>query len=225
MIGWLNGQRIDSWQQGQKQGVVLACSGVGYEIQLLPRYLNLICSVEELTLWIHQVKREDSETLYGFQTKKERDFFRLLIGVNGVGPQLAISLLEEVQIDELLIAISNEDYGTLSRAQGVGKRTAERISIELRHKAFSFNGDSNDISPIEAKLIPDIPLNSSSIYELEATLKSLGYEDKEIRRALTEVSNKLPSENNQDKSLSQPNIEVIEGLLKECLLWLSNESK
>ena len=75
MIGWLNGNRIGNWKQSQKQGIVLNCSGVGYEVQLIPRYLSTIYSVKELSVWIHHVKREDGENLYGFETVRERDLF------------------------------------------------------------------------------------------------------------------------------------------------------
>ena len=79
MIAWLQGEKVDIWQQGLKQGIVLGCSGVGYEIQLLPRHFSTLGSIEKLTLWIHHLKREEGETLYGFQARAERDLFRKLI--------------------------------------------------------------------------------------------------------------------------------------------------
>ena len=109
MIGWLHGERLDNWKQSQKQGIVLACSGVGYEVQLLPRHHLLIASVEKVTLWVHQIKRDDGESLYGFKTKEERNLFRILIAVNGVGPQIAMSLLEDNEINDLVKAIIDED--------------------------------------------------------------------------------------------------------------------
>ena len=225
MIGWLQGQRLDNWKQSLKQGIVLACSGVGYEIQLLPRHLVLIRSIEAMTLWIHQVKRDDGENLYGFQTKKERDLFRLLIGVSGVGPQIGMALLEESQVDDLIGAIIDEDICTLSKAQGVGKRTAERLAIELRHKLSEFNYIENEISPVEGKDSGEIPLQGSYIKELHETLRALGYEDVEIRRALRATTNEVKSKENQGTPDLTAPFEVTEGLLKACLVWLSNESK
>jgi len=225
MIGWLQGQRLDNWKQSLKQGIVLACSGVGYEIQLLPRHLVLIRSIEQVTLWIHQVKRDDGESLYGFHTKKERDLFRLLIGVSGVGPQIGMALLEESQVDDLIGAIIDEDICILSKAQGVGKRTAERLAIELRHKLSEFNYIKNEISPVEDKDSGELPLHGSYINELQETLRALGYEDVEIRRALRATTNKMKSKNNLGAPDLQAPFEGTEALLKACLIWLSNESK
>ena len=174
MISWLQGQRIDNWQQALKKGIVLACSGVGYEVQLLPRYHSLVCSDKDLTLWIHQVKREDGENLYGFQTKSERDLFRKLIGVSGVGPQIGMALLEEIQLDELVLSIIQQDLYTLSKAQGVGKRTAERLVIELSHKLSEFDVTTHTGPLKENKEHHKLPFSNSIINELQRTLKSLG---------------------------------------------------
>ena len=225
MIGWLQGQRLDNWQQALKKGVLLACSGIGYEVQLLPRFHALIRFEDELTLWIHQIKREDGESLYGFQTKTERDLFRKLIGVSGVGPQIGIALLEEVQVDELVLSIIQEDIHTLSRAQGVGKRTAERLSIELRHKLSEFDQTNHEIAPGTDEKLHEPPFTRLNINELQATLSSLGYEDYEINRAIQEVSKEFePGIKSKNPDLTVP-AEDIECLLKACLLWLSNDSK
>ena len=224
MISWLQGHRIDNWQQSLRKGIVLACSGVGYEVQLLPRHQALISSVEDLTLWIHQVKRDDGENLYGFQTKQERNLFRILIGVNGVGPQMAMALLEDSHVEELVSAIIQEDIHTLSKAQGIGKKTAERLSIELRNKLSEFNShEFTHISPpLENK---KLPLKETCINELHRTLKSLGYEEFEIRKAIRAVASELKQEeipSGPDLTSSFVDTEV---LLKKCLIWLSNESK
>ena len=224
MISWLQGHRLDNWQLSQRQGIVLACSGVGYEIQLLPRHLALIGLAKELTLWIHQVKRDDGENLYGFETQKERDLFRILIGVNGVGPQMAIALLEDSQVEQLVSAIIHEDIRKLSQAQGIGKRTAERLSIELRNKLAEFDcyDHRKEIRPLNNK---ELPLGGSDINELQKSLKSLGYEDLEISKVIRAVATEekqadIP--NDPDMTTSFDNLEA---LLKQCLLWLSNESK
>ncbi len=225
MISWLQGQRIENWQQSQKQGIVLACSGIGYEIQLLPSYLSSICTVNELTLWIHQVKREDAEILYGFHTKVERDLFRILIGVSGVGPQTAMALLEESQVEGIVSAIIHEDICTLTKAQGVGKRTAERLSIELRHKLTEFNNITTDINSLESEKILDLPFKNFSINNLQETLQSLGYEDFEILRAIRAVTDKFPPEVSKNDPDSTKSLKNETDLLKASLIWLSNESK
>ena len=224
MISWLQGKRIDNWQQSQKQGIVLDCTGVGYEVQLLPRQLALACSVEELTLWIHHVKREDGDSLYGFTAKAERDLFRKLIAVNGVGPQIAMALLEENQVDELISAIIGEDIPTLTKAQGIGKRTAERLSIELRHTLNKLNGLRNSLTTTEDKQFQSPSIESSILLELQGTLKALGYEDIEINRAIQKVATNNPIKEHPQEQVSRANSKDFEGLLKASLIWLSNES-
>ena len=225
MIGWLGGDRLDNWKQSQKQGIVLNCSGVGYEVQLIPRYLSTISSVEELSVWIHHIRREDGESLYGFETNLERDLFRKLIAVNGVGPQMAIALLEEIQIDTLISAIIREDVKTLSKAQGVGKRTAERLSIELRNKLKSFDGFKSRDSTNEQNHTGESLYQSAGHNELLETLRGLGYEEMEINKAISETLNKSKNQDNSIKPVSTTTIEDFDVSLKACLLWLSNESK
>ena len=103
MISRLKGQRIDTWIQGIKHGFVIECSGVGYEVQVLKRELTSFKNSGEIILWTHQVQRDDGFSLYGFQKKKERDLFRTLIGVSGVGPQIGIALLEPVSYTHLTL--------------------------------------------------------------------------------------------------------------------------
>ena len=121
MIGWLKGEKIEIWKQGSRLGTIISCSGIGYEVQILHRSLELINSSKELILWVHQVQRDDGSSLIGFIDRVERDLFRKLISVNGVGPQLAIALLEQNQAKSLAIedaddfnddSIDGDSYGS-----------------------------------------------------------------------------------------------------------------
>ena len=134
MIGWLKGKRIDNWQNGVREGIVIDCSGVGYEVQLIPRELSEINLHKETILWIHQIHRDEAIILFGFMNQKERNLFRSLIGVNGIGPQIGIALLEEFNSDELIAAIINCEIDKLCKANGIGKRIAERLTMELKNK-------------------------------------------------------------------------------------------
>ena len=111
MIGWLQGERIQSWEQGGRRGVVIACGGVGYEVQLTSRDQNRQMDGAGCTLWVHQVQRDDGSTLFGFCEQQERDLFRILIGVNGVGPQMALALLDCSRVEELVAAIVDGGSG------------------------------------------------------------------------------------------------------------------
>jgi Holliday junction DNA helicase RuvA subunit len=130
MIGWLQGDRIETWEQGNRRGWLIACAGVGYEVQLTERHLGDPEQQHQVTLWIHQVQKEDGSSLFGFPERRERDLFRQLISVNGVGPQMGLALLECWGPDDLVNAILDGDVRRLSQAQGVGKRTAERLAVK-----------------------------------------------------------------------------------------------
>ena len=138
MIGWLQGRHMECWTQGNRSGVLLVCAGVGYEVQLTSRHQKQLQPDSELILWIHQVQREDGSSLFGFPSRQERDLFRLLIGVNGVGPQAGLALLHECKPQELVAAISGGDLKRLCQAQGIGKRTAERLAVDLRTPIAAF---------------------------------------------------------------------------------------
>tara|TARA_B100000700_G_scaffold138972_1_gene155055 strand:- start:147 stop:821 length:675 start_codon:yes stop_codon:yes gene_type:complete len=179
MISWLKGIVIQEWHISSKQGVVLACSGVGYEIQLLPKDLNNIDKSKEQELWIHQIQREDSTYLYGFHKLLQRDLFRKLISVNGIGAQIGMALLDDFEVNEFAKAIEKNDLNLLTRSQGVGKRIAERLVIELKSKLNQFKNNEEAISK-EMENINTININKY-LEEIRSILNSLGYSDEEIK--------------------------------------------
>ncbi|CAI8166139.1 MAG: Holliday junction branch migration protein RuvA [Prochlorococcus sp.] len=223
MIGWLQGQKVEAWQQGARKGVLLACAGVGYEVQLTARHLNHIGDQDSLTLWIHQVQRDDGSSLFGFPERRERDLFRTLIGVSGVGPQMGLALLGEYPINELIEAIVQGDLRKLSRAQGVGKRTAERLAVELRTKLTEFSTNEPGMSLVENDIMHTHQLKDSSLEELQSTLTALGYEDLEIRRALKAVASGVAQGANGVSEIT-PSPDDTDGWLKASLRWLSQEA-
>jgi Holliday junction DNA helicase RuvA len=157
MIGWLQGRHMECWTQGNRSGVLLVCAGVGYEVQLTSRHQKQLQPDSELILWIHQVQREDGSSLFGFPSRQERDLFRLLIGVNGVGPQAGLALLHECKPQELVAAISGGDLKRLCQAQGIGKRTAERLAVDLRTPIAAFGGLDPQPSLVEGLASDQIP--------------------------------------------------------------------
>lgn len=133
---------------------------------------------DEQERWVHQVVSADNLQLFGFSAIEERDLFRELIGVNGVGPQAALALLDALQLSELLRALIHSDLKTLCRAPGVGKRTAERMALELRSRLAN-TGAPSDTEQVSLE---------SSPRELIATLETLGYETHEIQNALQRLN-------------------------------------
>ncbi len=223
MIGLLQGERVENWHQGSKQGVLVFCSGVGYEVQLAPRHLLEINSQEKLVLWVHHLKREEEDTLFGFPQKEERDLFRTLIGVNGVGPQMAISLIEACNVNELIDAIINQDLQKLSTAQGVGKKTAERLAVELRGNLTKFNVGIAENTSLGNKSTQSL-INPSCLQEVQLTLAGLGYEDIEIRKALGTLTKKSDQSDLETIKQELPSPNDTEAWLRAFLKLLCQDS-
>lgn len=178
MIGWLQGTIKNYYQRGNRHIALISSGGVGYEVQLVQRDWVTLHLGDEQERWVHQVVSPDNIQLFGFSAIEERDLFRELIGVNGVGPQAALALLDALQLNELLRALIHSDLKTLCRAQGVGKRTAERMALELRSRLV------NTVAPTDTE---HVSLESSP-QDLIATLETLGYETHEIQSALQRLN-------------------------------------
>jgi Holliday junction DNA helicase RuvA len=195
MIGWLQGQLADRWHLNNRFGVLLVCSGVGYEVQMPRRHWDQLGGHgTEATLHVHQVIREDSWTLYGFCARHERDLFRELVAVSGVGPQMALGLLGQLSCEELVRAIVQADLRQLCQAPGVGKRTAERLSVELRTRLQQRYGESLQLSQSDDLQVSDSGEGPAAGVreEVQLTLSALGYEALEINRALRAISPQGP---------------------------------
>ena len=169
MIGSLKGKiilRTDKY-------LIVETSGVGYKVSVSPDTLSKAQKLEsEIFLWIHTHVREDAFDLYGFLDKEELEFFEMLINVSGIGPKGALSILGITSIETLRKAISIGDTSYLTKISGIGRKTAEKIVIELRDKV----GKELEGSSLQVELDA-----------LEA-LKSLGYSGVEARDALKKVS-------------------------------------
>lgn len=170
--------------------VLLDVNGVGYEVDTP---LSTFCQLQAgqtVTLWTHLVVREDAQLLYGFMDTSDKVLFRTLIKVNGVGPKLALSILSSMSSAMMIQTIDMEDVTTLTRIPGVGKKTAERLVIELRDKlkkmALNASGDSNNIGINQLNIIANSP-----IAEAEAALVSLGYKPIEAQKAVGAFKNEF----------------------------------
>ncbi len=131
MIGRLRGTLAEK----QPPHLILDVNGVGYEVEVPMTTLYRLPSVgEPVTLHTHLVVREDAHLLYGFAEKRERELFRELIRLNGVGPKLALALMSGLEVDELVRCVQAQDTSTLVKIPGVGKKTAERLLVELKDR-------------------------------------------------------------------------------------------
>jgi len=166
--------------------LILDVGGVGYEVEVPMTTLYRLPSVgEPLTLHTHLVVREDAQLLYGFAEKREREFFRELIRLNGVGPKLALALMSGLEVDELVRCVQAGDTSTLVKVPGVGKKTAERLLVELkdRFKAWETLPGMTGLV-IEPSSVS--PVSSAESDALSALI-SLGYKPQEASRAVAAV--------------------------------------
>jgi Holliday junction DNA helicase RuvA len=215
MIGWLQGEVRDPWQQPNRWGVVLVTAGVGYEVQLTRRqFERLPPSGTSLALHIHHAIRDDAWVLYGFGERCERDLFRELVAVSGVGPQVGLALLGELEPAALVRAIVQADLRRLSQAPGVGKRTAERLAVELRSRLQQRFAELDAADgPVEGDMEPQLVAEGRD--ELHLTLAALGYEPLEIQRSLRAVASMPASQGGPPAPADG------EAWIRACLRWLS----
>lgn len=171
MIGKLTGNLIEK----NPPEVLLDVHGVGYEVQVpMSTFYNLPGLGEKLSLLTHFIVREDAQLLYGFATPQERQTFRELIKVSGVGPRMALAVLSGMGIDDLVQAIALQEVGRLVKVPGIGKKTAERLLLELKGKLGDAVVGSGAAAQVKSDAQGDI---------LQALL-ALGYSDKEATASL-----------------------------------------
>ena len=176
MIGRLKGLLIES-APGQ---LLIDVGGVGYEVEIsLTTYVQVLETEGPVTVHTHLVVRDDAHLLYGFASIGEREMFRTLIKVNGVGPRMALGILSGLDSASFARAVTGNDVKALTALPGVGKKTAERLIIEMRDKVDSFDvSGSDNLSTIINSVIEDA----------ESALIGLGYRPHEAARAVSLVS-------------------------------------
>ena len=157
--------------------VVIDVHGVGYQVQVTqPALQQLACTRGTVKLHTHMAVREDAITLYGFVHQSELEMFRILIGVTGIGPQIAMNLLSQIGIEEFAMAILNEDEKVLIRISGIGAKGAKRLILELRDKMKKIS----DTLPHS-----ETGTGNMAVHDAVSALVSLGFSENESRGAVT----------------------------------------
>lgn len=170
MIGSIRGRLLEK----NPPQILVETNGVGYEIDVpMSTLYNLPNIGAEVFLYTHYVVREDAELLFGFSTKAERSLFRLLIRISGIGPKIALSILSGISASILAQAVSQAEPGLLTRIPGVGKKTAERIVLELKGKIDTVVGSADSQTP-----------TSGAKADIISALVSLGYSEREALQAV-----------------------------------------
>ena len=179
MIGRLQGTVIDK----QAPDLLLDVQGVGYELLVsLSTFFAIPAVGESVTLHTHFVVREDVQQLYGFTERSERTLFRHLIKINGVGPKMALGVLSGMSANEFAACVHNNDVDTLVRLPGVGKKTAERLVIEMRDRVGSIEASVSSTDVHAAQ--PDLT------QEAESALIALGYKPQDAAKMISRVAGK-----------------------------------
>ncbi len=206
MIGYLKGIVAAVQKNGNRTILTLDVQQVGYDLQVVPRLLQqLPSSGDSVQLFTHLQLRDDQLTLFGFASAAERDLFRQLTSVSGVGPQVAMALLDTLGLADLVQAIVVGNTRLLAKAPGVGVKTAERIALELKTKLAEWREQAGIVTlPIASPI--------STIQEdVEMTLVALGYTNSEIAKALTAVGKNTALAKNADA----------EAWIRAAIAWLS----
>lgn len=177
--------------------VIVDCNGVGYKIEISLNTYSLLKEKTEGKVFVHFVVREDAQILYGFADEKERELFRLLIGVSGIGPNTARVMLSSLNADELVKAISSEDIKSINAIKGIGNKTAQRVIVDLKDKIQKWDY-SSDVSNIASQT------NNKNREEALLALQTLGF-------------NKVIVEKTLDKILKENAQLNVENLIKESL--------
>jgi len=184
MIGRLSGILVEK----QAPEVVLDVNGVGYELQVpMTSFYELPELNQAAMLFTHFVVREDAQLLYGFITKQERALFRLLIKTNGVGPKLALTILSGMTASEFVSCVERDDIATLVKLPGVGKKTAERLVIEMRDKLKSLleaSAGSEREFMLHSHYTP-APIADSAEEDAVSALLSLGYKPAQASKSVS----------------------------------------
>jgi len=184
--------------------VVIDCNGLGYEVHIPVTTAEKVPDIgKACSLFVHSVYREDSATLYGFATREDRDFFRLLVEkVSGIGPKIAISILSRMSVALLRGAIANSDIALLSKCPGIGKKTAERVVIELKDKVgiIAAPAASSCASPLLTELAEG---SATSFQDVVASLMTLGYKLADADKLARKAANLLPADASVEELLKK----------------------
>ncbi len=203
MIGRLSGIVVE---QGLDGACILEVNGVGYEVHVpLGALGRLPRAPERVTLHVHTQMREDALTLYGFPSLEDRSAFRSLLGVNGVGPKLALSILSSMSAVELADAINRDDKARFRGVSGVGKKIVERLVLELKDKlSFTGAGASGFVAPARAAPVPTF---AGPLGVVHGALVQMGYRGGEAELAVQKI--KPHAEGKQTEELLREALSVL----------------
>jgi len=221
LISWINGDLVELWQTNQKFFVLINCQGLGYEIQILESlFLNLKkdqISNKKINLWIKHIKKEDSDLLFGFISKNQKNFFIEILSIRGIGSQIGIGILNKFSVSEIINAINTQNKKLICSVPGIGQKMSERIILELKNK-FKVEIQFEDKKATDQCEIKD-PETNKMLEDLQLTLQSLNYKNKEIKTMLPIILKEVDFLAKKENNLS------FENLLKLAMNYLDKDSR
>ena len=220
MISWISGDLVDFWQTNQKFFVLINCQGLGYEIQILESFFLKLktnqISNKNITLWIKHIKKEDSDLLFGFTSKDQKNFFNEILNIRGIGAQIGMGILNKFSINDIKNAINAQNKNLICSIPGVGKKMSERLILELKIKF------KNELQFDKEKDKHEFEINDPEINnlmnDLQLTLESLNYRNKEIKTILPVIFQEVDLLEKKDNNL------LFENLLKLAMNYLDKDS-
>ena len=220
MISWINGELVELWQTNQKFFVLVNCQGLGYEIQILESFFLKLktnqISNKKITLWLKHIKKEDSDLLFGFTSKEQKNFFIEILSIRGVGSQIGMGILNKFSIGEVINAIKTQNKKLICSVPGIGQKMSDRLILELKNK-FKSEIQFEEQKAKDEFEIKDPEINKM-IEDLQLTLQSLNYKNKEIKTILPIIINEV------DLPAKKENNLLFENLLKLAMNYLDKES-
>ena len=220
MISWITGELVEFWQTNQKYFVLINCQGLGYEIQILETFFLKLKtnqrSNENITLWIKHIKKEDTDLLFGFTSKDQKNFFLEILNIRGIGSQIGMGLLNKFSISEVIYAINTHNTKIISSVPGIGQKMTERLILELKSK-FKKELKIEEEKNKNEFLIKNNEINKM-LSDIELTLSSLNYANKEIKNILPIIIKETEVLIKKEKKIS------FENLLKLAMNYLDNDS-
>ncbi len=220
MISWISGELVELWQSNQKFFVVINCQGLGYEVQILESFFVKLKTNQihnsKITLWIKHIKKEDSDLLFGFTSRDQKNFFIEILNIRGIGSQIGMGILNKFSIIEVINAINTQNKNLISSVPGIGQKMSERLILELKNK-FKNELQTEEKKSKDEFLSRDNEINKM-MGDLELTLKSLNYTKNEIKSILPFIIKETDDLTKKGTNTS------FENLLKTAMNYLDNDS-
>jgi len=220
LISWINGELVETWQTNQKYFVLINCQGIGYEIQILESFFLKLKTNKlpnlNITLWVKHIKKEDSDLLFGFTSKEQKNFFIEILSIRGVGSQIGMGILNKFSICEVINAIKTQNKILICSVPGIGQKMSDRLILELKNKFKSEILFAEEKSKDEL-VIKDYEINKM-MEDLQLTLQSLNYKNKEIKTILPIIMKEVDLIAKKENNLS------FENILKLAMNYLDKDS-